>query len=86
MVHQIEADGAKLFTVELPAKHGAGPSDEIHQPRPQRVVLSHGDGSVEPRPVEVKSVMAIRLAATIYVLAVAEKYKRTAAGRFNFNF
>jgi preprotein translocase SecA subunit len=56
MVHQIEADVVqKLFTVEI-AREATVPDRpmEIHQPRPQRVVLSHGDGSVEPRPAEVK--------------------------------
>jgi preprotein translocase SecA subunit len=49
MVHRIEEDVVqKLFTVEL-ARETAVQELEAQQPRPQRMVLSHGGENVEPR-------------------------------------
>jgi preprotein translocase subunit SecA len=48
MIHRIEEDVVqKLFTVEI-AREVAAPAVELQQPRPQRMVLSHGADTVEP--------------------------------------
>ena len=50
MKHRIEEDVVqKLFTVEL-ARESVAPEIELQQPRPQRVVLSHGEGLIAARP------------------------------------
>ena len=50
MIHRKEEDVVqKLFTVEL-ARESAAPQVELQQPRPQRVVLSHGDEPISARP------------------------------------
>jgi preprotein translocase subunit SecA len=51
MIHRKEEDVIqKLFTVEL-AREAAAPRMELQQqPRPQRMVLSHGDEAVAARP------------------------------------
>jgi preprotein translocase subunit SecA len=47
MIHRIEEDVVqKLFTVEI-AREAAAPALEVQQPRPQRMVLSHGAETVE---------------------------------------
>jgi hypothetical protein len=55
MIHRIEEDVVqKLFTVEI-AREAAAPAVELQQPRPQRMVLSHGADTVEPgRPAAAK--------------------------------
>ena len=50
MKRRIEEDVVqKLFTVEL-ARESVAPEIELQQPRPQRVVLSHGEGPIAARP------------------------------------
>jgi preprotein translocase SecA subunit len=50
MIHRKEEDVVqKLFTVEL-ARESVAPQVELQQPRPQRVVLSHGDEPISARP------------------------------------
>jgi preprotein translocase SecA subunit len=50
MIHRKEEDVIqKLFTVEL-ARETAAPQVELQQPRPQRMVLSHGHEPVAARP------------------------------------
>jgi preprotein translocase subunit SecA len=47
MIHRIEEDVVqKLFTVEI-AREAAAPAVELQQPRPQRMVLSHGADTVD---------------------------------------
>jgi preprotein translocase subunit SecA len=47
MVHRIQEDVVqKLFTVEI-AREAAPQELELQQPRPQRMVLSHGGENVE---------------------------------------
>jgi preprotein translocase SecA subunit len=50
MGHRIQEDVVqKLFTVEL-ARESAAPQVELQQPRPQKMVLSHGGDPVAARP------------------------------------
>ena len=51
MVHRVEEDVVqKLFTVEIAREAAVTPRPmEIEQPRPQRVVLSHGGEAIEHR-------------------------------------
>lgn len=50
MVRRKEEDVVqKLFTVEL-AREAVAPQVELQQPRPQRMVLSHGDEPISARP------------------------------------
>ena len=50
MIHRKEEDVVqKLFTVEL-ARESVAPQVELQQPRPQRVVLSHGDEPISAQP------------------------------------
>ncbi|HET9787104.1 MAG TPA: SEC-C metal-binding domain-containing protein, partial [Pyrinomonadaceae bacterium] len=50
MIHRKEEDVVqKLFTVEL-AREAVAPQVELQQPRPQRMVLSHGDEPISARP------------------------------------
>jgi len=54
MIHSVQEDVVqKLFTVEL-ARETAPQEIEIQQPRPQRMVLSHGDEPVAARPPMAK--------------------------------
>jgi preprotein translocase SecA subunit len=54
MIHRVQEDVVqKLFTVEL-ARETTSQEIEIQQPRPQRVVLSHGDEPVAVRPATAK--------------------------------
>jgi preprotein translocase subunit SecA len=49
MIHRKEEDVVqKLFTVEL-ARESAAPQVELQQPRPQRMVLSHGEEAISAR-------------------------------------
>jgi preprotein translocase subunit SecA len=53
MVRRKEEDVVqKLFTVEL-ARESAAPQLEVQQPRPQRMVLSHGDEPIASRPANI---------------------------------
>jgi preprotein translocase subunit SecA len=56
MIHRIEEDVVqKLFTVEIARETTAAPRPpEMQQPRPQRVVLSHGDEPIEARRTDPK--------------------------------
>jgi preprotein translocase subunit SecA len=48
MIHRIQEDVVqKLFTVEI-ARETVAQGVEMQQPRPQRMVLSHGSENVEP--------------------------------------
>jgi preprotein translocase SecA subunit len=50
MIQRKEEDVVqKLFTVEL-ARESAAPQVQLEQPRPQRMVLSHGDEPIAARP------------------------------------
>jgi preprotein translocase subunit SecA len=50
MIQRKEEDVVqKLFTVEL-ARESVAPRVELQQPRPQRMVLSHGDEPIAARP------------------------------------
>jgi preprotein translocase subunit SecA len=50
MIQRKEEDVVqKLFTVEL-ARESVAPQVELQQPRPQRMVLSHGDEPIAARP------------------------------------
>jgi preprotein translocase subunit SecA len=54
MIHRVQEDVVqKLFTVEL-ARETAAQEIEIQQPRPQRMVLSHGDEPVAARPATAR--------------------------------
>jgi len=51
MIHRKEEDVIqKLFTVEL-ARENVAPQVELQQPRPQRMVLSHGTEPIAARPI-----------------------------------
>ena len=50
MNHRVQEDVVqKLFTVEL-AREASAPQVAIEQPRPQRMVLSHGNDPIAARP------------------------------------
>jgi preprotein translocase subunit SecA len=50
MNHRVQEDVVqKLFTVEL-AREAAAPQIALEQPRPQRMVLSHGNDPIAARP------------------------------------
>jgi preprotein translocase SecA subunit len=54
MIHRIQEDVVqKLFTVEL-ARETPAQEIELQQPRPQRMVLSHGDEAIAARPATAK--------------------------------
>jgi preprotein translocase subunit SecA len=54
MIHRVQEDVVqKLFTVEL-ARETAAQEIEIQQPRPQRMVLSHGDEPLAARQTTTK--------------------------------
>jgi preprotein translocase SecA subunit len=54
MIHRVQEDVVqKLFTVEL-ARESAVQEIEMQQPRPQRMMLSHGDEPIAAHPVKAK--------------------------------
>jgi preprotein translocase subunit SecA len=54
MIHRIQEDVVqKLFTVEL-ARESVAQEIEMQQPRPQKMVLSHGDEPIAARPTTAK--------------------------------
>jgi len=54
MVHRVQEDVIqKLFTVEI-ARESAAREVELQEPRRQRMVLSHGDQPIAPRPSQAK--------------------------------
>ena len=74
MIHRKEEDVVqKLFTVEL-ARETVAQQMEMQQPRPQRMVLSHGrERPIAAQPVHRRSGKAKKWVATIPVHAVAAR-------------